>query len=130
MPELDGLAALCEWDASEGSPVDFYRKELHYLEKKPGGFLNADGTVGVFWSIVIEDGGTWLSPYPNQTGRTWYDQGFSHPVNVRTGLPAYWYGLPMNHRFPEFWAELGYTPAPFADRMEVFQAIMCGPNVQ
>ena len=125
-PEPNLLACLCDWEPADGSPVAFYRDELVRADDD---LVGEDNCVSVFWSVEIEaTGGGWLSPFNSDTECAslgdFFTQGFGTPVNVRTGEAVRWHSLPIVHRFPEFWEELGYDPAPFTPRFEVRRAII------
>lgn len=124
-PEPDHLASLGDWDPDLGTtPMAHYSDELIRAEKNAPGTIGDDGCVPVHWSIIMEDNGGWMSPFSEGPFDTFYDQGFTHPINVRTDQPLDWHSLPIVHRFPEFWEELGFNPAPFAPRFEVIHAVL------
>ena len=118
IPEPDYLSCLCDWDKkSNTSPVRYYKE---YLDDTEG----LGDAVPIHWSVAMEKNGIWLSPYSNPAVpslNTWYSQ-WSHPISEDTGKPVRWHRLPIFHRFPEFWDELGWNLAPFQQRFYFGQA--------
>lgn len=119
-PEPDRLACLGDWDPDSGlSPLEFYAR---YLQRRDPQWIARGGSVPIFWSVVMEGNGSWLSPFPHPDfpdAGTWSEQGWSTPVCAETGRPIDWFRLPIVHRFPEFWNQLGFDPAPFQRRLDL-----------
>jgi len=116
LPEPDYLSCL-DSHKSKTSPVKFYKE---YLDDTP----DLGDAVAIHWSVAMEKNGFWLSPYVNPAWPsldTWYSQ-WSHPISEDTGEPVKWHTLPIHHRFPEFWDELGWSLGPFQRRFYFTQA--------
>lgn len=114
MPEPSGLAVLCDYDEDElldGEAIQVY---LRYLDRKIGGDLDR---IPIHWFIDGGDGGGICEVAPHQEHDVFSDGRnfltyFTTPIDAETGAPCSFYRLPIQHRFPIFWEQFGYQPAP------------------
>ena len=134
-PDPEFMSCLSGWSPSDGSPVNFYKNYLSMTlpdpEDEPDWLSINDEDhsidwVPIHWSVRMEshgrEDGYWLSPFHNPDfhlprGETWYSQWSGDPISEKTGLRVNWHSLPMSHRYPEFWKELGWEPSPFQRRL-------------